>query len=1024
LGREREGGGSISRKRSRRTSNVEQPKQIEKPIFQKPKKEIWIAVALIGIFCLVLFMNSYFNYTYGISYDSTGQSIGTRFLLSGPDPYYNMRLCQETLATGHYPFVTSGDPLLNYPVSHLSSARPPLFNMVAVGSTKLLEPFLGTMDALGWSMLLLPAIYGALLVFPVYGIGKELIHKKAGIIAALFIALIPISIGAGHGSAFSLFDHDSFVLLLVTCAIYFLIKSFKIIDQKKSIMYAIFSGISIGAIYMTWTGWQEFTIIFIIYMVIQLVLDVLRNKYNLPAIRNVTIVLLAALFVSLPYFITIMPVDTTPILLFILTAAGLAVFCLYYLLQKYKIPYILTIPLLAAGAGSALTFLYLIHLKIIGAIHPSINYLSVVIFGQAIYGDQVSLTIAEAHTFGLSQTVMSFGPALYWIGIIGFCMFLYSTWKKKIPTYNLFFILIFIINFYLTTRAGRFLNDLVPQMAILAGFCLFIVLEKIDYKSMITNIRHVGIKKGMKVYHVLGILFIALMVIIPNAYCTLDAAVPFEGKTKVFGENYSGAWGNSLGQSWYWAQAMEWFAQQDTNVEPAQRPAIISWWDYGFYIVSMGAHPTVADNFQDGIPPASNFLTSQSEDEAIATLIIRIVEGTKYHFGNGNMSLDTENLFKTYLPVSSGTDNTTIDRGQDIVNILNDPKKYAPSYNQLISPEYGNTQLRTDEWNAMYQDASKIILTLSDDQIVNLYHDIMKLTGKSIRYAALDQRDISGIFNVFVFLADKSTYGYSTSEDNFYKAIYYNKTTGAEYNESQLQNFTEDELRNVGQKVTNKQDYYNTTAIKIYYGPTQDYVNDQKRVPTFTMKHFYPVYLTPYVTIAKFYEGCNVTTSVTINNEMYFGSYVTVLDQYGIPHDGNYVMSDSLNLIAPAGNVSLAVIKDNNFLTMVNFTVTEEQAIREAPSDIFIPITIDPANVNIFVSGVSESSLTLHINRQYMGEVQTVNDLTNGGLTYSNLVPDTYQFTVTNSTGSTIYDNSLFLMPNDNQFNLTIGENQ
>ena len=119
--------------------------------------------------------------------NNAGTTIGTRFFFSGPDPYYNLRLCQTTLQTGHYPFTTSIDPLLNYPVAVSGSARPPLFNMMAVASASFFQNFMPQMDALGWSMMFLPAIYGALVIFPVYGIGKELFGRKAGLIAALFI---------------------------------------------------------------------------------------------------------------------------------------------------------------------------------------------------------------------------------------------------------------------------------------------------------------------------------------------------------------------------------------------------------------------------------------------------------------------------------------------------------------------------------------------------------------------------------------------------------------------------------------------------------------------------------------------------------------------------------------------------------------------------------------------------------------------------------------------------------------------
>ena len=59
----------------------------------------------------------------------------------------------------------------------------------------------------------LPAIYGALIVFPVSGMAREVFGKGAGVLAAWLIAFMP-----GHVShtTFALADHDAFVLLFAT----------------------------------------------------------------------------------------------------------------------------------------------------------------------------------------------------------------------------------------------------------------------------------------------------------------------------------------------------------------------------------------------------------------------------------------------------------------------------------------------------------------------------------------------------------------------------------------------------------------------------------------------------------------------------------------------------------------------------------------------------------------------------------------------------------------------------------------
>ena len=71
----------------------------------------------------------------------------------------------------------------------------------------------------------------------------------------------------------------------------------------------------------------------------------------------------------------------------------------------------------------------------------------------------------------------------------------------------------------------------------------------------------------------------------------------------------------------YWMEGLEWLAEQDTHLPPQQRPGFISWWDYGFWAIDIGEHPTVADNFQYGYQMAGNFITAQSEQEAMALLL-------------------------------------------------------------------------------------------------------------------------------------------------------------------------------------------------------------------------------------------------------------------------------------------------------------------------------------------------------------------------------------------------------------------
>jgi len=60
----------------------------------------WTIPLLIGAFFLVLFLNTYFNYTSGIAINEDGTfgeepSVTDKFYLAGPDPYLTPALLKQ-----------------------------------------------------------------------------------------------------------------------------------------------------------------------------------------------------------------------------------------------------------------------------------------------------------------------------------------------------------------------------------------------------------------------------------------------------------------------------------------------------------------------------------------------------------------------------------------------------------------------------------------------------------------------------------------------------------------------------------------------------------------------------------------------------------------------------------------------------------------------------------------------------------------------------------------------------------------
>ena len=109
-------------------------------------------------------------------------------MTGGSDPWYMKRVVDYILANNAH-LVVDADRF--YPVGGINP-RPPLFSWSMAIGAMALEPFLiHPEDAVWWSMLGLPAVYGALTVFPIASMAKDHFGKGAGVLAAWLIAFMP-----------------------------------------------------------------------------------------------------------------------------------------------------------------------------------------------------------------------------------------------------------------------------------------------------------------------------------------------------------------------------------------------------------------------------------------------------------------------------------------------------------------------------------------------------------------------------------------------------------------------------------------------------------------------------------------------------------------------------------------------------------------------------------------------------------------------------------------------------------------
>ncbi len=147
------------------------------------------------------------------------------------DAVFHMRLVENALFGNHFPSRPFFDAYTYFP--HGTSLHfAPLFEQIIIFATWIISlgaPTIAVMEAVGAYY---PAILGALVVFPVYIIGKEVCNKYAGLIAAVLVATLPGQFLQRSIIGFT--DHHVAEALLSTIAVMFLILALKRAKEELS----------------------------------------------------------------------------------------------------------------------------------------------------------------------------------------------------------------------------------------------------------------------------------------------------------------------------------------------------------------------------------------------------------------------------------------------------------------------------------------------------------------------------------------------------------------------------------------------------------------------------------------------------------------------------------------------------------------------------------------------------------------------------------------------------------------------
>ncbi|NYT02966.1 MAG: peptide transporter [Methanosarcinales archaeon] len=514
---------------------------------------------------------------------------GAGVILNGPilifnyDPYYHIRRIVFTVH--NFPRVLWFDSYLDYPQG-MELTWPPFFDQLAAA----LALIVGAESQRGIEMAtaLLPPLLGAATVLVVYVMVREVQDERAGALAALLTAISPYFL---LYTSFGESDHHSLEALLMSGVVALQAVAL----SRKRPGWFIAAGALMALIAYTWLGAAIYFGIILLYAVVQIALDLRAGRSSREFLRSMLLALGTALVLMLPFS---NQAWMWPSFASLLTYAGVLLFtyALSLALRGRAPWYALPLSLAALAAGSFLLAVLLDRqMGVLGGAHRlALSTLEYLFVGQMVG------RIAEAQPLIGYISLASFLGATLLLFILGVLAMLRAMAQRGASRGQILFLMWMVSTLILTLGQARFLYLLSVSTAVMTAvlFC--------------AAARGLRSRMGRPAPAVAVSLILLALLVVPQALLAISAP---ELQPPIAGD-----WYDSL----VWLKANT--PRTSFYDDPAMRPeyGIMSWWDFGNWILYVSERPVVANNFQTGVMDADRFFLSNSEADASAVMDARM----------------------------------------------------------------------------------------------------------------------------------------------------------------------------------------------------------------------------------------------------------------------------------------------------------------------------------------------------------------------------------------------------------------
>lgn len=540
--------------------------------------------------------------------------VGQWIKFASNDAYYYMRLVDGMVA--NFPHLPSVDPYLVYPDGQ-SIITFHLFARLIASISWAIGLGAPTQHLINIVGAFVPAIMGALVVVPVYFIGRALWGSVAGLLSAALIAVLP---GEFLGrSILGFADHHIAEVLFSTMSMLFLVLALKKTSIRRTVVYCTLAGLFWGMYGLTWQGGSLFLFIVCLYFVVQFITDHMRG-------RDVTHLCITGVVFNLVGMIVFLPsVIYADNKVFYLVSMGTALllpislWCLSRIMVKVNRFYYPIGILTLAGVG--LWVLSVSNQMVFGQVAGVFQFVFALTSTQLTTIEMQPLLFPQG-SFTLSIVWGNFGLALYGF-MIGFLMLIWNAVKKSGADRTLLIVWSIVI-LAMALGQRRFAYYLSVNVALLNGYLLWRTLKWLGVEEwtrsisdLMTSVRDRKTKKShVVIAHSFNMAIIAMILFVVCYIPLMPNIIAVAGRATYAPSNA-------------WCESLDWLrGNSPESISDKADYSVLSWWDYGYWISRMGHRVPIVNPGQNPEMQASVASVLMSDNDSYIEAARRL--GVKY----------------------------------------------------------------------------------------------------------------------------------------------------------------------------------------------------------------------------------------------------------------------------------------------------------------------------------------------------------------------------------------------------------